>query len=190
MTTQHSSLTAVPDPSGEQRGPGDLPEGMLTIERFVLRHDRGFRRPLATLFGPILDRRLASGCPPESGPLMAARAERLVSVPRRRALVRGWQGVLDQALRAPRARNPHAPLRRARVIDASGEVRAMLGALSNPLPVSARGVAMASRLLSDGTGPLYNRNCPLHLSTALQEVTAQLDPRLSRAEAVSRVPPC
>jgi hypothetical protein len=182
MTTQHSSPTAVPHRSGEQRGPADLPEDMLTIERFVLRHDRGLRRLLATLFGPILDRRLASGCPPESGRFVAARAERLVSVPRRRALVRGWQRVLDQALTAPRARNPHAPLRRECVIDAAGDVRAMLGALSNPLPVSARGVAMASWLLSDGTGPLYNRNCPVHLATALREATAQLDPRVSPAE--------
>jgi hypothetical protein len=113
---------------------------------------------------------------PSIGRLMAARAERLASVPRRRALVRDWQKVVDQALTAPRARNPHAPLCRDRIIDAVGEVRAMLGALSNPWPVSARGVAMASRLLSDGTGPLYNRNCTVHLPTALREVTAQLDP--------------
>jgi hypothetical protein len=56
----------------------------------------------------------------------------------------------------------------------------LLSALATSLPVPARGVAMASRLLSDGTGPLYNRNCPVHLSDALAEVTAQLDPAFSR----------
>jgi hypothetical protein len=91
--------------------------------------------------------------------------------------------VLDQARRPPRARNPHAPLCRDRIIDVAGEVRALLGALATPLPVPARGVAMAGRLLSDGTGPLYNRNCPVRLSDALAEVIAELDPAFSRRGA-------
>jgi hypothetical protein len=127
---------------------------------------------------------LAAGCSPESGGLLAARAERLVSASRRRRLVNGWERVLDQSLTAPRARNPHAPLCRDRIIDAVGDVRAMLGALSTPLPVSVRGVAMAGRLLGDGTGPLYNRFSAVHLSTALREVTAQLDPAFSPAGEV------
>lgn len=45
--------------------------------------------------------------------------------------------------------------------------------------VSARGMATARLLLSDGTGPLYNRNCPADLSAALREVTARLDPGVS-----------
>jgi hypothetical protein len=156
------------------------PTDALTVERFVLRNDRGLRRPLAALFAPTLDRQLASGRPPESGALLAARAARLVSAPKRRRLVRDWQRVLDQATRPPRARNPHAPLCRDRIIGAAGEVHALLGALATPLPVPARGVAMAGQLLSDGTGPLYNRNSPAHLSDALADVTAQLDPAFSR----------
>lgn len=159
-----------------------LPDA-LTVERFVLRNDRGWRRPLAALFGPVLDRQLASGCPPESGALRAARAARLVSAPKRRRLVRDWQRLLDQASRPPRARNPHAPLCRERIIEATAEVRALLGALGTPLPVPARGVALASRLLSDGTGPLYNRSCAVPLSDALAEVTAQLDPAFARRGA-------
>jgi hypothetical protein len=176
MTTHHASPIAAPDRSGEQQEPVDLPEGILTIERFVRRNDRGLQRPIAALFGPVLDRRLAAGVPPESGRLVAARAERLVSVRERRKLVREWEGVLERAHTTPQARSPRAPLCRDRVIAAESDARAMLSALSSPLPVPARGVAMASRLLSDGTGPLYNRNGAASLSLALRSVTAQLDP--------------
>jgi hypothetical protein len=55
----------------------------------------------------------------------------------------------------------------------------MVVALLAPLPVSARGVAMASRLLSDGAGPLYNRLSSVDLVGAVREVTEQLDPRVS-----------
>jgi hypothetical protein len=168
----HGGMTTAP-----------CPTDALTVERFVLRNDRGLRRPLGALFAPTLDRQLASGCPPESSALLAARAAQLVSAPKRRKLVREWQRVLDQARRPPRARNPHAPLCRDRIIDVAGEVRALLGALATPLPVPARGVAMAGRLLSDGTGPLYNRNCPVRLSDALAEVIAELDPAFSRRGA-------
>jgi hypothetical protein len=82
--------------------------------------------------------------------------------------------MLDEAGRAPRARNPHAPLCRDRIIDAAGDVRVMLDALSSGLGVSARGVAMAGLLLSDGAGPLYNRNSMVDLPAALREVTTHL----------------
>src|ERR1700722_10278744 len=131
----HGGMTTAP-----------CPVDALTVERFVLRNDRGLRRPLAALLAPTLDRQLAAGSPPESGALRAARAAQLVSAPTRRRLVRDWQRVLDQARRPPRARNPHAPLCRDRIIEAAGEVRALLGALATPLPLPARGVAMASRL--------------------------------------------
>jgi hypothetical protein len=35
---------------------------------------------------------------------------------------------------------------------------------------------MASVLLSDGAGPIYNRLCSLDLGSALREVIARLDP--------------
>ena len=190
MTTHHASPLAAPDRSGEQQEPVDLLEGIVTIERFVRRNDRGLRRPFATLFGPVLDRRLAAGAPPESGRLVAARAERLVSSRERRKLVREWEGVLERAHTTPQARSPRAPLCRDRVIAAVADARAMLSALSSPLPVPARGVAMASRLLSDGTGPLYNRNSPVSLSAALRSVTAQLDPGTLPPGAVSLSPRC
>jgi len=175
MTTIRSSQTAARDRSAEAGGMADLPAQILTAERPPVRSDR-LLRPLAALMGRTLDRRLASGHSPGSGRLVAARAGQLASVPARRELVRDWQRVLDQALRPPRPRNPHAPLCRDRLFDAAGALQAMLAALSVSGPVSARGVAMARLLLSDGTGPLYNRRSPVDLSTALWAMTARLDP--------------
>jgi len=181
MTTHHANpidqdhspgLSGLSGPAE----PADLPEGMLTIDRFVARHDRGWRRRLATLLGSVLDRRLAAGVPPESGRLLAARAEQLVSMSGRRTVIRQWEGVLEHALAAPRARPVRAPLCRERLAASVGDLDAMLSALSIPRPVSARGVAMATQLLSDGSGPLFNRNCSVTLSAALRAVTTQLDP--------------
>ena len=55
----------------------------------------------------------------------------------------------------------------------------MLSALTDPLAPPARGAAMVSWLLRDGTGPLYDRRRSPELGTALREVNAQLDLSLS-----------
>ena len=52
----------------------------------------------------------------------------------------------------------------------------MLTVLAGPLPIAARGAAMASLLLSDGTGPLHNHRSPLDLGAAVREATRQMDP--------------
>jgi hypothetical protein len=142
-------------------------------ERIVRRRGTTLHGALAILFGHVLDRQLASGRSPTASRVVSARAEYLLSEARWE-LVQSWQRMLDEAGRAPRARNPHAPLCRDRIIDAAGDVRVMLDALSSGLGVSARGVAMAGLLLSDGAGPLYNRNSMVDLPAALREVTTHL----------------
>ena len=52
----------------------------------------------------------------------------------------------------------------------------MVLVLSGAGPIPAPGVAMASRLLNDGAGPLFNPLSPTELRSALREVTAHLDP--------------
>jgi hypothetical protein len=54
----------------------------------------------------------------------------------------------------------------------------MLDALVTPLPVPARGVAMALRLLCDGAGPLYDPHSKTDLVAALREARGQLDPAM------------
>ena len=53
----------------------------------------------------------------------------------------------------------------------------MITVLTGALPVAARGAAMASYLLSDGTGPLYDRHSPLGLAEAVREATRQMTAR-------------
>ena len=132
---------------------------------------------LARLSSSRLDGQLAAGVPPESSPLAAARAERLVSFPMRSALAQHWGDVLARAARPPpAARPPVVPLCRGRIIAARRDIQELLGALSTQLPVPARGVAAANRLLTDGTGPLYNPACTTDLSEAMRKVVELLDP--------------
>jgi hypothetical protein len=173
MTTTDSRRPTTRDHSTDARGIVHRSPDIHPTERIVHRLRTPLPRVLALLFGHVLDRQLASGRSPAASRVVAARAEHLLSEARWE-LVQSWQRVLDQAGRAPRARNPHAPLCRDRIIDARGDVCIMLDAFSSGLPVSARGVAMAGLLLSDGTGPLYNRNCPVDLPAALREVTTHL----------------
>ncbi|MGP0031826.1 MAG: hypothetical protein ACLPVF_15130 [Acidimicrobiales bacterium] len=168
--------TARPRPTG-----GRSPHTTLLItdprqpERFVQMANPPWLRLRARLCAPSLDRRLASGRAPESHRLLAARAGQLVSPTLRTELAQNWRDLLELARRAP-ARNRCVPLCRDRIVAAEGAVQSMLSALSAPRPASARGVAMASVLLSDGTGLLYNHHCAADLRHALAEVTAQLDP--------------
>jgi hypothetical protein len=150
-------------------GPGNA-------EGFVARPRRIWVRSLVRLGAASLDRQIASGLPPESNRLTAARAEFLVSLPLRRSLAQNWRDLSAQAARGPTARSPRVSLCRDRIIATHRDILAMLHALSTSLPVPAQGVAQASWLLSDGTGPLYNRACTTDLAAALRRVVELLDP--------------
>jgi hypothetical protein len=129
----------------------------------------------ARLFGASLDRQLAEGRAPESSRLLATRAQLIASPTRRRRLAENWLSLLVEA-RAPYILiNPRVPVVRDRIIAAQAQIHALVDALLAPLTAS-RGVAMASTLLSDGSGPVFNRECQADLASLLREVTAQLDP--------------
>jgi hypothetical protein len=136
----------------------------------------GWIRLLARLRASSLDRQLASGLAPESSRTMAARAEMLVSRPWRQSLAENWRELSERAVGKPALLTGRAPLCRDRIIGADRHIREMVRALSTPLPVPAQGVAMASCLLTDGAGPLYNRKCAMDLSGALGRVVELLDP--------------
>ena len=146
----------------------------------VSRPNRPWTQLLARFLSSSLDRQLVAGRPPESSRLLAAHAERLVSPSLRRALAKSWEDLLKQLRRPPAARSPRAPLcRKSIIIIAEPAVHRMLSALVAPVPIGARGVAMARQLLSDGVGPLYNPHCSVNLQTALEETRIQLDPLAS-----------
>ena len=50
----------------------------------------------------------------------------------------------------------------------------MLAVLACPLPISARGAAMASVLLGDGTGPLHNHHSTRDLAAAVRDATREM----------------
>jgi hypothetical protein len=144
--------------------------------RLVLESNGHGLRFLTRLFAFSLDRRLASGDAPESSRLMASRTSRLVSPPERAALARNWDHLLQRAYRPTAGRTSRAPLCRERIVAAEGDIREMVSALSAPVPTTVRGVAMASWLLSDANGPLYNRHSTTGLVALLREATTELDP--------------
>jgi hypothetical protein len=137
--------------------------------------DRPWDRLLARVRAPSLDRQLAAGRPPESGPALAIRARQIISPAARRELARHWEHVLDLALRPPVPLTRRGPLCRGRIAAAERDAQEMLAVLTGPQPIAARGAAMASVLLSDGTGPLHNRRSPADLAAEVRQATRQMD---------------
>jgi len=135
--------------------------------------DRIAARVLAT----SLDRKLAAGCPPESAWLLAVRAREIVQLASRRRLAGYWERVLRIA---GSGKEPALaiPLSRARVRAVEPDIRELARLLRVSLPVSARGVAMARLLLTDGGGPLYRGDPQAFLRDQLHAAIAWLDPEL------------
>jgi hypothetical protein len=144
----------------------------------TLRPHRTGDRALARAFGPTLDRRLAAGRSPESSRLIAARANRIVELECRVSLAGDWERILDIARRRPSSHAGALRVRRDMVAAAEPEIRQLIGCLREPLPVPARGVAMARVLLTDGTGPLFSRLSRITLRESVTRALSLLDPAL------------
>jgi hypothetical protein len=145
-------------------------------------------RIAARVLGMPLDRKLAAGCSPESAWLLAVRARDIVRPARRERLAGCWERVLRVA---GSGKEPIVaiPLCRDRVRAAEPAIRELAQLLRAPLPVSARGVAMASVLLTDGGGPLYAGNARVPLDGELRAAITWLDPALPlMADADGRLP--
>jgi hypothetical protein len=161
-----------------------LVESSQGAERLLPQKTNPWLRLVARLLGSSLDRRLATGSPAESTPLLAVRADMLASPTTRWALARNWQDLLERAFSSHAGRVPRVPICRDRIIDAEPHIQAMLSVLTAPRPSSARGVAMVSLLLTDGAGPLYNSHCTTDLCSSLAEATAELESSSSMVESM------
>jgi hypothetical protein len=162
LTYRESAMLLIDAP----RNPGQL----------VVVPDRLWTRLRTHLRGASLDEQLADGTPAEANRVLASRAQHLVSASARLRLARDWEHLTDVAHQPPVGRNARASLCRRRIALAEPELREMLDVLVSELPTTARGVAMASVLLRDGSGPLFNRRCDHDLGVALGQVTGALDP--------------
>jgi hypothetical protein len=161
---------------------------LLLGDPLVLQPCRFAHRVGARMFGASLDRQLAAGRPPETSPLLAARAQDIVLLSRRRAVARDWEHLLEVARRTQRTRSPAVPIRSAQISAAEPAIRELAQRLTAALPVKARGVAMANLLLTDATGPVYSRHSLVTLGAALNAAIAQLDPAIPLAEGDARLP--
>jgi hypothetical protein len=133
---------------------------------------RPWDRFAARVLAASLDRQLAAGHPPQSSQALAIRLRLVASPAGRRELAEHWIHVMDLTARPPAPLPARGPLCRGAV--AEGDVREMIAILAGDLPIAARGAAVASWLLSDGTGPLHNHRSSLQLSAAVRQVTRQI----------------
>jgi len=142
--------------------------------RTISHADRRWDRLLAVLRAASLDRQLASGTPPGWNRALAARAGYITGAEAGRGLAEDWEHLLVSCRQPGAARTSRTPLCRGRILAAEAAIHDMLAAISAARLESAAGVAMASLLLRDGTGPLYNRHCPTDLTAAILNATAHI----------------
>ena len=125
-----------------------------------------------------LDADLADGYAPEQSRWHAARARELVAPHRRHVLAASWERLLATAGDRTRARSNRLPIRRDQVRRAEPEIRELIAALRAVGPMPVRGVAIASALLTDGCGPIYNRFARDDLAAVVALAAEHLDPAL------------
>jgi hypothetical protein len=152
-------------------------EGRLALVRL-----RPWHRLLARCASWRLDGELAAGASPESSIRLAARAMQLTSGKSRRNLATSLQRILAAVVEQPAMtpsrtaaiHPPHLPLCRARISHSAEPLATLAGYLTTPGPVPVQGVAMVSRLLTNGTGPLYWQDCRDDLGDIIEKATRAL----------------
>ena len=131
----------------------------------------------ARMQAPVLDAQLGAGRPSSTDRLRAVRAGQLVDPAYRFRLATDWENMLT------RANGPYrVPVLRDRVRPAEAEIRELIAALRVAHPVPARGVALATTLLTDGISPLYHRPSRADLRSRLRDAIRRLDPRCACVE--------
>jgi hypothetical protein len=128
-------------------------------------------RVRARLRAAELDRRLAAGAAPESGPELMLRARRLLRRSERRRLARTLRALVRAAAH-PRPGPATPPLARKQVLESAGELERLAATLDATGPVSVRGIALVRLLLTDGSGPLYLASRGGRLESAIESVLA------------------
>jgi hypothetical protein len=134
-------------------------------------------------FSAHLDAQLAAGRSPERGRLRAVRAAVLVAPSNRAQLAGYWDHLLERAHSAPAVIGAPIPLAREQILAARPEIVELSAALRARLPVPVRGVAEATVLLTDGTGPVYSRRSHRDLRSELRTAIARLDPATELMQA-------
>jgi hypothetical protein len=164
---------------------------LISTSRTTHRRDSRSRKPDEHAAGPHsvglrlrvaahrdrLNRDLAHGVNPASSAEHALRAAQLTSDRRCKELVRTWRDIVAEAHR-PRLRiSQVVVIHRPAVLDAEDAIHAMIERLSYAQPVSAEGMAIAERIITNAdNSPLYNSAEPGTLRRMVHVATEALDP--------------
>ncbi len=146
-------------------------------------------RILPRLSAARMDADLAAGRPPEASPRHAAHARRLVTPRTRHALAASWEHLLSTAHDPTGSLSNRAPIRRDRLQRAEPEIRELIAALRATGPIPARGVAIAKRLLTDGSGPVYHAKAPDNLAATAALAVENLNPSLPLTHGLTEPSP-
>jgi len=147
------------DANGPRGGRG---EALLRL-RVLIKRDR-------------LDMALAGRARPGDDPAQRLRATQLLREDERRRVARGLRSAVASAY-APRGGwSPRVPVAPRGVRLGRSALERLASRLGSAAPVSARGVAQARLLLTDGAGPLYRDEEPERLRTAALDALRALDP--------------
>lgn len=157
-------------------------------------------RLMARVRASRLDSDLASGASPDATVALALRAQTLIAPRTRREVAEGARRLLATAIQAPAAGRSQEPSADGLRVQAAGRLRTQsarplnvpvcgdriresaqeLGDLIRRLlanaPVAPRGVALASAMLSDGSGPVYHRANADDMRSRIREAIDALEP--------------
>ena len=135
------------------------------------------RRVRVAVKRDALTRQLAQGADPEATPELILRAGQLTNNRRRRQMARTWRRTIDEAKRPAMTRAMVGIINRRAVLEGEDAIREMIERLSSPEPVTAKGMAMADRIVTDGiSSPLYNPAERGSLRRQVLAATAEMDP--------------
>jgi hypothetical protein len=125
-----------------------------------------------------LDRRLLAGADPVSTPELTLRAFQLTRAASRTTLAGSFEDTIATATERRRRSATSAPLARGAIAAARLELAELVLAIREEPVVRARGLVLARRLLTDGSGPLYVESSDAALRIAVDETIRALLPRL------------
>jgi hypothetical protein len=121
-----------------------------------------------------LDEKLVHGADPSTDASLARRAAQLTSASTRIHLAQALEIALDEA-RKSWSVSARLPLRRVDVRECADDLLALARRLRDGQPIDIAGAAMVSRLVFDGTSPLY-REGPVTLRYTVRSARLALDP--------------
>ncbi len=121
-----------------------------------------------------LDRRLLEGADPVSTPELTLRAFQLTRQASRTALAGSFEDAIASAARGRRRLATSAPLARGAITAARSKLAELVLALREEPVLAARGIVLARRLLTYGSGPLYVENGDVELRAAVDETVRSL----------------